>query len=292
VVKGLHHWSDRQTAEEIATNDLLRWFVGYKLCEATLSSSTLWRFGDWLKEHQPRLLFNEMLKQSDEDFPAEAQAAQVGDTFVLHSRAHEQTRIVMLRCACQTVLQQLAAVTAASHGTVLAALDGSQLFGTEDETPEQWLEKTDRAAREIRTALGAQHCLTLVQAQVTQRGELKTVEFAALQHRTNLLAKLLTDYFVITSTADQRVTCTLRTESVKGAYRIGSTLDEEATFRQHGEHADLGYNINVAATTNFVREINAVTGATPDSVGVALLIANQGVLHIPPILCISVVRAF
>ncbi|MEZ4683439.1 MAG: hypothetical protein R2932_55450 [Caldilineaceae bacterium] len=48
-----------------------------------------------------------------------------------------------------------------------------------------------------------------------------------------------------------------------------------ATFSIHGDFSTFGYNINVAATTHFIREINAVTGATPDSSGVADLIANQ-----------------
>lgn len=279
VVKALYHWSDRQTAAEIATNDLLRWFVGYQLGEATLSYSTLWRFGEWLKKHQPRLLFNEILKQIDADFPAEASAPQVGDTFALHSRAREQSRIELLRTACTAVLTQLATVSTAGHQAVVQVLDKTQLFGADDEKPEHWLEKADRDARERRTALGAHHCLTLVEEQLKPLGQGKTVELAALQHRTALLAKILTDYFVFTTVAAPEghpmTTAAVRTESVKGSYRLGSTVDEEATFRQHRNQADFGYNINVAATTNFVREINAVTGATPDSVGVAPLIAHQ-----------------
>lgn len=279
VVKALYHWSDRRTATEIATNDLVRWFVGYPLGEATLSYSTLWRFDAWVKAEQPRLFFNELLRQIEADFPAEASAAQLGDTFALHSRAHEQSRIELLRTACQRLLQQLLTVAADSHRAVLAALDGPQLFGAVDERPASWLDKAERAARELRTAVAAHHCWSLVQAQLALHKPSSALEWAALQHRVAILEKVLTDYFVFTTVATPGespvITATVRTEAVKGSYRIGSTVDEQATFRQHGDQTDLGYNINLAATQNFIREINAVTGATPDSSGVAPLISHQ-----------------
>ena len=56
---------------------------------------------------------------------------------------------------------------------------------------------------------------------------------------------------------------------------MGSTVDPEATFRNHGKQSQLGYNVNVAATERFVREIAAVTGATPDGSGIADLISAQ-----------------
>jgi hypothetical protein len=65
------------------------------------------------------------------------------------------------------------------------------------------------------------------------------------------------------------------TDKERGRYVLGSAVDPEATFRKHGEKVSLGYNISVAATTHFVFEIAAATGATPDSVGVAPLIAAQ-----------------
>lgn len=275
VVKALYHWSDRQTAQELATNDLVRWFAGYDLGEATLSYSTLWRFGNWVKVHQPRLFFNEILRQIDADFPAEASAAQVGDTFALHSRAREQSRIELLRTAAQRVLQQLASLAVERHRAVVVRLEATHLFGAADERPEHWLDQEERAARELRTAVAAQRCLTEVQAQLAPLKPPLTLEWAALQHRVEILEKLLHDYFVFTSAADGTSTATVRTAAVKGSYRLGSTVDEEATFRQHRDNYDLGYNVNIAATTNFIREINAVTGATPDSRGVAALVSHQ-----------------
>ena len=54
-----------------------------------------------------------------------------------------------------------------------------------------------------------------------------------------------------------------------------STLDVHTLARLHGEVSHLGYNANLAVTVNFIREINAMPGAAPDSTGVAQLIANQ-----------------
>ena len=71
VVKYLHSWSHRRTAAEIRSNSLVRWFVGYGLQETTLDYVTLWRFERWVKQHVPRLFFDETLRQIDQAQPSE-----------------------------------------------------------------------------------------------------------------------------------------------------------------------------------------------------------------------------
>ena len=67
-----------------------------------------------------------------------------------------------------------------------------------------------------------------------------------------------------------------RPKDDKGTYRLGSATDPEATYRLHGEKkSDFGYNVQVAVTDHFVREIQAVTGAQPDATGVPTLITEQ-----------------
>ena len=64
----------------------------------------------------------------------------------------------------------------------------------------------------------------------------------------------------------------------RGSYRLGSATDPDATYRVHGESADktdLGYNVQVAVTEDFVREIHADTGSQPDNVGVPDLLTAQ-----------------
>jgi len=98
---------------------------------------------------------------------------------------------------------------------------------------------------------------------------------AVLRWQT-LVAKILHDEFSVACDAAGMVSkATLRLKHIKGSYVIGSVVDPEATFRYHGDRCELGYNISVAATPNFIREIAAATGAVPDSQGVAPLVAAQ-----------------
>ncbi|MFM6175388.1 MAG: transposase [Sphaerospermopsis kisseleviana] len=279
VVKSLYNWSYRQTEGEIRSQSLLRWFVGLGLQEPTPDHLTLWRFAQWVKQQQRRLFFDETLKQIDAAFAEERQATQMGDTFALASRAHDQSRTTMLRGACRRLLGYLAPLTPRGHAQVLTRLDPETLFGAKDERPEQFLDKPERDALEIRTATAAHRCLQLVVAQRQALGNrlaANDVVAQALVRWEGIVGKLLRDEFVITTDPTGVATRVSHpTKRQKGCYRHGSIVDLDATFRIHGEKIQLGYNANLAVTVNFIREINAVTGATPDSAGVADLIANQ-----------------
>jgi hypothetical protein len=61
----------------------------------------------------------------------------------------------------------------------------------------------------------------------------------------------------------------------KGAYRIISATDIEATFRKHDDDLTLGYNVALATTATRIRAVVAVTGATPDSEAPVLLAQQQ-----------------
>ena len=65
------------------------------------------------------------------------------------------------------------------------------------------------------------------------------------------------------------------TDAERGSYRIVSATDTDATVRKHGESIIIGYNADVLATANFVRGIQANTGATPDGATVAPGIARH-----------------
>lgn len=98
------------------------------------------------------------------------------------------------------------------------------------------------------------------------------------------LDKILHDEFEFSTSKNGAVRVKRREKHVKGSYRLGSTIDLEATFRNHGKRSDLGYNINIATTDRFVREIAAVTGAVPDANGIPDLLTQQ-LLHlgaVPP----------
>jgi len=279
VVKYLYDWSYRQTEREIRSQSLVRWFVGLGLREKTPDHLTLWRFEAWVKQQQRRRFFDETLKQIDAAFAEEQQATQIGDTFALASRAQEQSRTVMLRGACRRLLGYLAQVTPSGHAQVLMGVDPAALFGAKDERPEHFLEKPERDALELCTATAAHGCLRLAVAQRKALGNrlaANDVTAQALVRWEGIVGKILHDEFVIVTDQNGVATSASHpTKRTKGCYRHGTLVDLDATFRIHGEKSQLGYNANIAVTVNFIREINAVTGATPDSAGVADLIANQ-----------------
>lgn len=276
VVKAFHNWSYAKTAQEVCSNSLLRWFVGYRLDEPTFAPVTLWRFEAWLKESHSRLLFTEVLTQIDEDFPDDAQTAQVGDTFALVSRAHAQSRTELLRDACRRLLHALAQVAPQGYQCVLMQMAHEALFGAATDTREWGMNKAERNAREERTALAARQLLEHVRQVQTAVPPTQDILYRCLVRWQGIVAKVLQDEFTFAQDDHGAwVKATVRTQHVKGSYVIGSAVDPEATFRQHGDQCDLGYNVSVAATPNFIREICAATGAKPDSQGVAPLLTAQ-----------------
>lgn len=59
------------------------------------------------------------------------------------------------------------------------------------------------------------------------------------------------------------------TDDERGAYRIISAVDTDATIRKHGNSVIPGYNAAILASANFVRGVETHTGATPDGSTVA-----------------------
>ena len=67
----------------------------------------------------------------------------------------------------------------------------------------------------------------------------------------------------------------------KGAYRLASATDPEASYRVHGPGKQtLGYNVSLSTTTDFIREVRADPGAQPDIVALPALLQAQPAL--PP----------
>lgn len=285
VVRYLNHWSFRKTCIEISTNLLLRWFTGFRVNERTLSYVTLQRFEEWMLVHQPRLLFDAILAQIDQDFPEDAKQAQVGDTFALLARTAPQSHTQLLRNAGHKVIFYLQQVApSAGTGLWMPPL-ADALFGPCAAPPEYWLNKEEGEQRERYTAQAADAFLQQVQAHVPQIDTLRTLEASMLRRWLGILRKLLTDAFVITRNATGEASVVRHcTQEERGSFVLGSTVDPEATFRNHGKKSELGYNVQVAATNKFIREIFAATGATSDATGVAALVANQLAQtgHVPP----------
>lgn len=276
LLKHLMGWSYRTTCCEIHSHSLYRWFVGHRLDEVVFSYVTLQRFAVYVETQCPRAYFDEILNQIDKAYAQDAQAAQVGDSFALLSRATEQSRTVLLRTSCRRLLGYLKQVEPGLYAEVGRLLNQEQLFGRANERAEFLLDKCERDACELRTALAADHCLVLVWSRVAHLPQRRSVEFLALQRWLGILDKALYDEYRFAA-GEEADSLTVRfcSEKERGKFVMGSSNDPEASFRKHGEKTQLGFNVQVAATKRFIREIFAQTGATSDGSGVVPLLAHQ-----------------
>lgn len=282
LAKWLKGWSYRQTCRELSSNSLLRWFVGYRLYESTLSYVTLQRFEAWVRQHQGRLFFDELLRQMDQDFPQEQTQPQVGDTFALYAKVTRQSRTELLRDGCRRLLAHWQSLSPQQPLPGLNEALSEALWGRERERPEFVLEKAERDERACQTALAAAVFLGLAQQARRLLPTGPSLLQAAFERWLALVAKLLSDEFVFErNAAGEALSARQATDQERGRFVLGSTVDPEATFRKHGKRVDLGYNIHVAASEAFVREIFATTGAVPDASGVAALLAHQQAAGFP-----------
>jgi IS5 family transposase len=284
LVKYLWNLSLRELEYTLRTNLVIRWFVGYGLFERTPDHSTLERFEQWVIAQQSRTFFDEVLKQIDQDFPEQRGQTQYGDTYALRANAAQETLLTLVRHACRRLLAALAEADPAGHATVLAQLDQPALFGTTEEVKEYRLDNEQRRARLATVAVAAAQCADLV------RGHLAAAALPEAQRQASAvwlahLDKILADEVALTrDAAGQAVAAAELPKDQKGSYRLGSATDPDATYRVHDDQIDFGYNVNVAATQDFIREVHVATGAEPDPVAIPAVLTAEQEYHdvVPP----------
>jgi len=277
LVKALFDWSLREVEWHLRFNLVVKWFVGYRIFDAGPDHTTLERFEQWVTRHQHRAFFDEVLRQIDCDFPQEREQPQVGDTFAMRADAAKESLIRLVRHTCQRLLAVLETASADRHQRLVRELNLSGLFGPADEVHEQRLDAAERQARLQTTVLAALECARLMRVELDTPPLLAEAERTAIQMRLDDLDKILADNVRLTRDADGQVArVTELPKDKKGAYRLGSATDPDATYRIHGEKkSDFGYNVSVAATEHFVREIQADTGAQPDPVAIPDVLTEQ-----------------
>jgi len=261
-----------------------KWFVGYSPFEAGPDHSTLERFEQWVIAHQARTFFDAVLRQIDQDLPAERQQPQIGDTYALRANAAQETLITLLRHTCQRLLGTLAEADAAGHAALLADLDQAALCGSRDEVKEYRLTVEQRRSRLATTAVAAAQCAARVRTHLGASA-LTAAQRQPVATWLAVLDKLLADEFTLTQDTEQQVTAAAELpKDQKGSYRLGSATDPDATYRVHDEQSDFGYNVNIAATAHFIRAVHVATGAEPDPVAIPAVLqdeqAHQGA--VPP----------
>lgn len=276
LVQQLYHWSQRETEFQIRYNLVVKWFVGYALYAQGPDHSTLSRFEQWVDQHQHRTFFDEVLRQVDAAFPQQRKQEQIGDTFALRADAAQETLVQLLRHACRRLLRALRQADPARADQVEQRLDREALFGPEKEMPEYRLQKEERAARLQTTVLAALSCSTLVRPALYAAPHLPAPARAAVEQWLAHVHKIVEDNVTIDRAEGATPVVRERPNTDKGSYRLGSATDPDATYRKHRDDTTLGYNVQLAASDDFVREICAHTGAEPDEVSVpALLVAQQ-----------------
>jgi len=278
LVKHLYHWPLREAESQIRTHRVVKWFVGYRLWAAGPDHTTLERFEQWVCEHQHRQFFDQVLTQIDRDFPDERTQPQVGDTFAMQADAARESLVCLLRHTCQRLLCSLAQLDPHALATLQPHYDAEALFGPAHEVNAFYLNEAARLARLQTTARAALACGQAVRRYLAEcTTHLATEARPELTQHLAQLDKILADELSIRpDPAGGPSQISPLPAKEQGSFRLGSATDPEATFRLHGAHKqDLGYNVNLAVTPRFVREIQALTGAQPDTVALPALLTAQ-----------------
>jgi IS5 family transposase len=281
LVGYLQDWSLRELEWQIRYNLVVKWFVGYPVFAEGPDHSTLDRFELWVCFQQHRTLFDHVLDQIDAEFPQERRQAQIGDTYALRANAAKESLVRLIRHTCQCLLTTLVQADPTREARVRCHLDLDALFGKKDELGEYHLTPEQRAARLQTTTLAALTCARQVQVQLEQPVPLSPEARAPVRQWLERLDKLIADEVQLAADDTGQITqVTERPADDKGGYRLGSATDPDATYRVHGDDKkDFGYNVNLAVTDNFVREVQADTGAQPDPVAIPDLLQAQRTYH-------------
>lgn len=287
LVGYLFNWSLRHLECQIRFNLLVKWFTGYAVLEPGPDHTTLERFELWVCVHEHRTYFDELLRQIDQAFPEERTQSQIGDTFALHANAAKESRMRLLRHTAQRLLHALAPVLPALQAEIQTQLTNPDLFGTPDEKDDYYLTATERLARLQTTVRAVRTCAAWVRNQLAAPPTVPGTGCAAVETWLARLDKILGDEVLLTESPDPAAPpVVLPKPAAKGAYRIGSATDPDATYRQHGEASsgDLGYNVQVLVTEHFIREIQAHPGAQPDAVSLPEVLQAEQEYHgvVPP----------
>lgn len=280
VVKYLLNLSLRDLEQEIRWNLLVKWFVGYAVFETGPDHATLERFEQWVCEQHQRTFFDEVLAQIDQAFPEERHKAQIGDTYAMRANAAAEGLIRLVRHTCQRLLTELGEVDGAGLVKMASQLDQEALFGAENEVKDYRLERAERSQRLQQTVIAAVHCQELIRSPWAKDAAALAREQPEVASWLNILDKILADEVQIIRNEQGQITQVQELpKKKKGTYRIGSATDPEATYRVHGDQMDFGYNVSVAATGTFIREIEVNTGCQPDAMGIAGLLTAQQEHH-------------
>jgi hypothetical protein len=268
-------WADTSSDPELewllASNLLVRWFVGLPLLAPTPDHSTLNRFHAFLTLHHPDALFHDVLDFLDQvDHEDPCSTPQIVDTFAMHSPAAPTASPHHLLRQLSLCLLRSWAKAPASVWHAIPPLDLGPLFH-----PPRWRDSIEKQALLDQAVTVA----TWLADGVTPH--LLSLPLPLRDRVTALVAaihKVISDE----TTIDASGYVQERAASDKGSYRLMSAIDLESTFRKHeGSVAVFGTNAVIATTATRIRACVALTGSTPDSQAPLAVLEQQRAVGAP-----------
>ncbi len=252
-------WADSCSDPELewllASNLIVRWFVDLPLVASTPDHSTLSRFHAWLTIHHPDALFRDVLAFLDQLAPEPCSTRpQIVDTFALASPAAPSPGPTHL--LGQLTLRLLRLWHTHENEPLHALLPALDLPARAH--PPRWrsaLERQQQLQNAVQTAQAVAACLS------AHLPALAPVEQATAQTLMSAIHKVIADE----TSSDASGQVAARPNETKGAYRLSSAVDLQATFRKHeGSPAVFGTNAVISTTASRIRACVALTGSTPD----------------------------
>src|SRR5262245_7766329 len=248
--------SDTELEWLLASNLLVRHFVGLALLAASPDHSTLNRFHAFLSAQAPDVLFCDVLAFLDRIDPEDpVTTPQIVDTFAMASPAAPAPSVAsLLRDLTRRLALTWMREAPAALQQALPPLDLSALLPTHAPRTPQLAQQHLQAA--VTVASGGLDGLPVPVVALPYPHR------SAIAPQLQAIRKVIADE---TST-DAQGLVQERPASAKGAYRLASAVDLEATFRKHeGEEAVLGSNAVVSTSGTRIRAALILTGSTPDS---------------------------
>lgn len=246
--------SDPELEWLLASNLVVRAFVGLPLVGPTPDHSTLNRFHAWMATTTPTALFADVVTFLERVDPEDAATTpQIVDTFAMASPAAPTISVIHL---LGHLLVRLVAAWPPSLPLpgVLTTLDLPTL-----RHPPRWHTADERQQHLQRVVTTAQQVLAAATPAVATCSD---SERASLDVLLQAIRKVIADE----TATDAAGRITERPPDDKGSYRCQSAIDLQATFRKHeGSPAVFGVNAVISTTATRIRACVALTGSTPDS---------------------------
>lgn len=258
--------ADPELEFHLATNLLLRWFVGLPLVGATPDHSTLNRFHAWLSDHAAAVLFRQVLAFLDQVDPeAAATTPQIVDTFAMQSPvAATPSPAHLLRHLCLRLARCWRAYAPAALQHALPPLDLGMLARP--------VFARTALARQVHLHEAVSITAWLVDGLTPHLAALEPSLRTVVQDYLDALAKVQADDLTTDGTGYVRE----RPTKERGEHRLASAMDRQATFRKHdGSPAVLGTNAVISTTATRIRACVALSGSIPDGEAPMVVLQQQ-----------------